>query len=110
MIFGKSCISKYYPLQSKTVAKFMVLVLTFTALHDLGPGYLRDHLLPYILTCLLGHQGFLQVPLFSQVRGMTASLLSYYFSTIMELPTGEHKIYFLPYDVPARVQNLSAFG
>ena len=27
--------------------KYKVLVITFKALHDLGPGYLRDHLLPH---------------------------------------------------------------
>ena len=28
-------------------AKYKVLVITFKALHGLGPGYLRDRLLPY---------------------------------------------------------------
>lgn len=53
---------------------FKVLVLTFKAVHGLGPDYLRDCLLPYIPThpfrsC---EGAFLQVLPFSEVRRMAA--------------------------------------
>ena len=38
-------------------AKYKVLVITFKALHGLGPGYLLDRLLPYNPPCTLRSSG-----------------------------------------------------
>ena len=53
-------------------AQFKVLVLTYKALNGLGPGYLKNHLLPYELTWeLRSSQGaLLKEPSHKEVRGM----------------------------------------
>ncbi|XP_053100645.1 uncharacterized protein LOC128322765 [Hemicordylus capensis] len=50
--------------------QFKVLVLTFNALNGLGPGYLRDHLLPRVAAHLMrsSEGALLQVPTMREVR------------------------------------------
>ncbi|XP_078241606.1 uncharacterized protein LOC140704410 [Pogona vitticeps] len=53
-------------------AQFKVLTLTYKALNGLGPGYLKDRLLPYVPARPLrsGQEALLKVPSLKEVKGM----------------------------------------
>lgn len=70
------------------VARFKALVITYKALHDVGPGYLRDHLSPIASACQLIQYGELASSGLLQLNNAIYWVLGILCSSIFPLEWG----------------------